>query len=37
MPTWAWFLIGYLAFAIIVSPFIMCAVHDRADDDPDWP
>ena len=36
MPTWAWFILGWLALAIVVSPFIAVCIHDR-DDDPDWP
>jgi hypothetical protein len=35
IPTWGWFVIGYLLFAIAVSPFIACAIHDTSDDD--WP
>jgi hypothetical protein len=37
LPTWAWFLVGYFIFAIIVSPFIMAAIHLPPDDDDEWP
>ena len=36
MPTWGWFILGWLALAIIVSPLIAACIHDRYDD-PDWP
>ena len=35
MPTWAWFILGYLVLAILVSPLITACLHDTSDDD--WP